>query len=49
MVSGIAFIFLNMGGEMCYSVFMKQFRNNQLEEQKKKEEKIESILEDEDE
>ena len=34
---------------MCYSVFMKQFRNNQLEEQKKKEEKIESILEDEDE
>ena len=27
MISGVAFIFLNMGGEMCYSVFMKTFRN----------------------
>ena len=47
MISGVAFIFLNMGGEMMYSVFMKQFRNIQLKQKKKTEDKIESMIEDE--
>ena len=46
MIFGAAFIIANMGGETAYALFMKQTRTQQLQDEKKKKQKMDDIGED---